>query len=208
MVAQDSSSPFLQQCPDQYPCFQEPSSLSDAFFLDNRDLNAGLPTALLSCFSLDCGSSGCVILLLKIWRPLQPPSPLGPPYAELPAAPDSLGSLTPSACATPFAQNIPGVHHLAPSYLSFKAKLKQTTFGGSFLSPSSLPFILGQMACSLYYCFNTLASLYHNPKPRYCIALFTWISPSLTCELLKGKEFCLLYNYLYHLRAWNRADVQ
>ena len=56
--------------------------------------------------------------------------------------------------------------------------------------------------------FNTLASLYHNPKPCYCIALFTWISPSLTCELLEGKEFCLLYNYLYHLRAWNRADVQ
>ena len=91
MVAQDSSSPFLQQCPDQYPCFQAPSSLSDAFFLDNRDLNAGLPTALLSCFSLDRGSSGCVILLLKIWRPLQPPSLLGPAHAELPAAPGLAG---------------------------------------------------------------------------------------------------------------------
>lgn len=91
MVAQDSSSPLLQQCPDQYPCLQVPSSLSDAFFLDNHDLNAGLPTILLSCFSLDRGSSGCVILLLKIWLLLQPPSPLGPPHTELPAAPGLAG---------------------------------------------------------------------------------------------------------------------
>ena len=68
MVAQDSS-PLLQQCPDQYPCLQAPSSLSDAFFLDNCDLKAGLPAMLLSCFSLDRGFSGCVILLLEVWLP-------------------------------------------------------------------------------------------------------------------------------------------